>query len=87
LYRYFKENADKLPEEYKFYSDELERRVVDYIAGMTDQYATRIAEELFPTHEEDPPPPPPPAIEKKNKAKAPPKAIPLPLFKDEAPPP
>jgi dGTPase len=82
LYRYFKENADKMPAEYRFYSDELERRVVDYIAGMTDQYATRMAEELFPAH--DPPPP----VEEKKKGKAPPQAIPLPLFKeDEAPPP
>ena len=70
-----------MPAEYRFYSDELERRVVDYIAGMTDQYATRMAEELFPTH--DPPP-----VEEKKKGKTPPQAIPLPLFKeDEAPPP
>jgi len=82
LYRYFKEHADKLPEEYKFYSDELERRVVDYIAGMTDQYAARMAAELYPAHEAEPP-----AIEKKKKGKTPPKAIPLPLFGDEAPPP
>jgi dGTPase len=81
LYKYFKENADKMPAEYRFYSDELERRVVDYIAGMTDQYATRIAEE-YPAHD----PPPPPA--EKKKGKAPPKAKTLPLFKeDEAPPP
>jgi len=83
LYRYFKEHADKMPEEYRFYSDELERRVTDYIAGMTDQYATRMAAELFPA-KEDPPPPP---SEEKKKDKNPPKAIPLPLFEDEAPPP
>ena len=46
LYKYFNEHADKLPSEYSFYSDEVERRVVDYIAGMTDQYAMRLAEEL-----------------------------------------
>jgi dGTPase len=86
LYSYFKEHDDKMPEEYRFYSDELERRVTDYIAGMTDQYATRMAAELFPA-KEDPPPPPPPPVEEKKKAKTPPKAIPLPLFKDEAPPP
>jgi dGTP triphosphohydrolase len=83
LYKYFKEHADKMPQEYKFYSDELERRVVDYIAGMTDQYAARMVEELYPAHEEDPPPPP---VEEKKKGKNPPKAIPLPLFGDEAPP-
>jgi dGTPase len=82
LYRYFKEHADKMPEEYKFYSDELERRVVDYIAGMTDQYAARMAEELYPAHEAEPP-----AIEKKKKGKTPPKPQTLPLFGDEAPPP
>ena len=46
LYKYFVEQEDKLPPEYRFYSDETERRVVDYIAGMTDQYAFRMAEEL-----------------------------------------
>jgi len=46
LYRYFNEHEDKLPSEYCLHSDETERRVVDYIAGMTDQYALRMAEEL-----------------------------------------
>ena len=46
LYDYFTEHGDKLPPEYRFYSDETKRRVVDYIAGMTDQYALRMAEEL-----------------------------------------
>ena len=46
LYGYFNENEDKLPPEYRLFSDETERRVVDYIAGMTDQYATRLAVEL-----------------------------------------
>ncbi len=46
LYSYFKEHEDRLPPEYRFYSDETERRVVDYIAGMTDQYAMRLVEEL-----------------------------------------
>ncbi len=46
LYNYFNEHEDKLPPEYCLYSDEVERRVVDYIAGMTDQYALRLAEEL-----------------------------------------
>jgi dGTPase len=46
LYKYFNEHPDKLPAEYRFYSDEVERRVVDYIAGMTDQYAMRTAKEL-----------------------------------------
>jgi len=46
LYRYFTEHEDKLPAEYRFYSDEVEQRVIDYIAGMTDQYALRMVEEL-----------------------------------------
>jgi len=46
LYEYFNEHEDKLPPEYCAYSDDTERRVVDYIAGMTDQYALRMAEEL-----------------------------------------
>jgi dGTPase len=46
LYKYFNKNIDKLPPEYSFYSDEPEQRVVDYIAGMTDHYALRMAEEL-----------------------------------------
>ena len=46
LYHYFKEHQDKLPPEYHLYRDEAERRVVDYIAGMTDQYALRLAEGL-----------------------------------------
>lgn len=46
LYNYFNKHEDRLPPEYRSYSDETERRVVDYIAGMTDQYALRMAEEL-----------------------------------------
>jgi dGTPase len=46
LYGYFNEHEDRLPAEYRLHSDTTERRVVDYIAGMTDQYAMRLAEEL-----------------------------------------
>ncbi|MFC1988210.1 HD domain-containing protein, partial [Chloroflexota bacterium] len=46
LYKYFNGHENKLPPEYSLHSDEVERRVVDYIAGMTDQYALRLAEEL-----------------------------------------
>jgi dGTPase len=46
LYRYLNEHEDKLPIEYRLYSDAIDRRVVDYIAGMTDHYAIRLAEEL-----------------------------------------
>jgi dGTPase len=46
LYHYLRKHKGKLPPEYSFYSNDVERRVVDYIAGMTDQYALRMAEEL-----------------------------------------
>ena len=46
LYKYFNEHEDKLPSEYCLHGDETEQGVVDYIAGMTDQYALRMAEEL-----------------------------------------
>jgi dGTPase len=46
LYRHFVNFPDKLPVEYLKYSDEPERRAVDFIAGMTDQYALRLADEL-----------------------------------------
>lgn len=46
LYDYFNDHDDRLPPEYRLHGDTTERRVVDYIAGMTDQYAMRLAEEL-----------------------------------------
>jgi dGTPase len=46
LYKYFNDYEEKMPPEYSNYKDKLERRVVDYIAGMTDLYAMRIAEEI-----------------------------------------
>ena len=46
LYEYFSRHEDELPAEYAVHSGEVAQRVVDYIAGMTDQYALRLAEEL-----------------------------------------
>lgn len=46
LYRYFSEHNEQLPVDYRLHSHEIERGVVDYIAGMTDQYALRLAEEI-----------------------------------------
>ncbi len=46
LYNYFIKHPDELPPEYRFYSDEVEQRVIDYIAGMTDHYALNLAEKL-----------------------------------------
>jgi dGTPase len=48
LYGYLTEHEDRLPLEYSAYRDDSSRRVVDYIAGMTDGYATRLASELVP---------------------------------------
>jgi len=46
LYKYFIEHEDRLIPEYHHYTNDIEQSIVDYIAGMTDQYALRIAEEL-----------------------------------------
>ncbi len=46
LYEYFQKNEGKLPPEYLVYEDQLEQRIVDYISGMTDQYAMNLADEL-----------------------------------------
>jgi len=46
LYRYYNENPDKMPDDYWPADDDVERKVVDYIAGMTDQYAFRMAEQI-----------------------------------------
>ncbi|MDD5338402.1 MAG: deoxyguanosinetriphosphate triphosphohydrolase [Dehalococcoidales bacterium] len=46
FWKYFNEHPEKLPAEYKLHADTVERGVADYIAGMTDQYALRLAEEL-----------------------------------------
>ncbi len=46
LYAYLNEHPDDLVPEI-VPSDPLDRRVVDFLAGMTDQYALRLYEELF----------------------------------------
>ena len=46
LYDYFIKHPKKLPPEYLLHSDKKWRGVIDYIAGMTDQYALKTAEEL-----------------------------------------
>ena len=43
LFSYFCNHPVKLPEEYNFRYDSVERKVTDYIAGMTDQYVVRAA--------------------------------------------
>jgi dGTPase len=46
LYKHFSDYPERMPPEYTAYKGETERRVVDYIAGMTDLYAMRMAEEI-----------------------------------------
>ncbi|MCK4403377.1 MAG: deoxyguanosinetriphosphate triphosphohydrolase, partial [Dehalococcoidia bacterium] len=46
LYSYFLKHEDKLPPEFASLDDTGERKVADYIAGMTDQYALRLTEEI-----------------------------------------
>jgi len=46
LYGYFIKHEEKLPPEYRVHADSTERGAIDYIAGMTDQYAIRLAAEL-----------------------------------------
>lgn len=47
LYEYLVEHEEKLPEEYSLRDDSPERKAVDYIAGMTDNYAERVAAEIL----------------------------------------
>ena len=46
VYSYFMQHPDEMPAEFNLRSDTVERRVADYIAGMTDSYATLMAERL-----------------------------------------
>ncbi len=47
LYSYFTEHYEKLPSEYRLPGNEKEQGVINYIASMTDQYAQKIAGELY----------------------------------------
>ena len=46
LWEYFNKHKNELPAEVRIHADTTERCVADYIAGMTDQYALRLAEDL-----------------------------------------
>ncbi len=46
LYSHFLRQEDELPQEFTSLPDSKERKIVDYIAGMTDQYALRLADEI-----------------------------------------
>lgn len=46
LFYYFLRHPENLPEEYSRSSDIIERKITDYIAGMTDQFAVRLAGQI-----------------------------------------
>ncbi|MBT3363525.1 MAG: deoxyguanosinetriphosphate triphosphohydrolase [Chloroflexi bacterium] len=46
LYHYYSANPDRMPDDFRNTKDDVLRKVVDYIAGMTDQYAFRIADQI-----------------------------------------
>ena len=48
LYGYYNGNRDDIPPEYRLRSQSEDQAVVDYIAGMTDRYALRAAEDIQP---------------------------------------
>jgi len=47
LYQHLIDHDTELPDEYNLRNESVTRRVVDYIAGMTDNYALRMADELI----------------------------------------
>ena len=48
LHGYFSEHGHEIPSEYAQRSRTHEEAVVDYVSGMTDLYAIRLAEKLAP---------------------------------------
>lgn len=48
LYHYYNEHRNEVPAEYSLRSRSEDHAVVDYISGMTDQYAIRAAERIQP---------------------------------------
>ena len=51
LYGYYMDNIEKLPDEYfqrmELFGDTKEQAICDYIAGMTDNYAIKVFQEIF----------------------------------------
>ena len=47
LYEYFCRHKVELPEMFNSYEDTIERKVTDYIAGMTDNYAIQVARQIL----------------------------------------
>ncbi len=49
LYGYFSKYPERIPEEYRQRIDVPERMALDYVSGMTDSYALRVAEAIHPS--------------------------------------
>jgi dGTPase len=49
LYEFFVRNPDRLPAEYNLPGEKTERRVADYVSGMSDHYAIQTAEKFCET--------------------------------------
>ena len=47
LYLYYCDNEDKLPTQFKYETDPVERRVCDFISTMSDTYAVRLFEKIM----------------------------------------
>jgi len=48
LYTHFTAHSEEVPEEYGKREESQDQIAVDYVSGMTDQYAVRVADELRP---------------------------------------
>ena len=48
LYEHFLAHPDEIPERYHAPGEPADRAAIDYIAGMTDQFALHVAESLRP---------------------------------------
>lgn len=48
LYEYFLKRSDRIPEEYRIRGESPDRMALDYVSGMTDGYALRVAETIRP---------------------------------------
>lgn len=49
LYDYFSRFPDRIPDEYRRRDEAPERMALDYVSGMTDSYALRVAEAISPS--------------------------------------
>jgi len=48
LFHYYSSKKDEIPKEYEVRSESEDQAVVDYISGMTDQFAIRTADSISP---------------------------------------